>query len=145
MLTAHFIKLYEQQLGISAAPIPLAVMNVLKQQRWEGNIRQLSNVIRRWCLFGEHSDERDVAAWIEQPQKSIPSPELQDKTSSDVVFMHGTFREGTFDELDTIKTRLIREVLQKYNGNKTKAARHLGISYPGLLKMLKAMNGNSEI
>ena len=145
MLTAHFIKLYEQQLGISAAPIPPAVMNVLKQQRWEGNIRQLSNVIRRWCLFGEHSDERDVAAWIEQPQKSIPSPELQDKTSSDVVFMHGTFREGTFDELDTIKTRLIREVLQKYNGNKTKAARHLGISYPGLLKMLKAMNGESEI
>lgn len=139
LLAAHFIALYEQQLGTKSVPIPETIMTYLKRQRWEGNIRQLSNVMKRWCLFGEHSDYHDVAAWLEQPQYKNSSTD-QTATTDQTVFLHCDFHEGTFDELDAIKAKLIREVLHKYHGNKTKTAQHLGISYPGLLKMLKAMN-----
>lgn len=161
-LTAHFIALYEQQLGLQAVPIPPTIMNFLKEQPWEGNIRQLSNIMKRWCLFGEHSDGNDVAVWLSQTSlaesslaenslaggssrggsKTSPNGVNSSLSASD-AFLHGVFTKGTFEELNDIKERLIREVLKKYHGNKTKAAQHLGISYPGLLKMLKAMNGGN--
>lgn len=156
-LTAHFIALYEQQLGLQAVPIPPTIMSFLKEQPWEGNIRQLSNIMKRWCLFGEHSDGNDVAVWLSQTSlaesslaggssrggsKTSPNGMGSSLSASD-AFLHGVFAKGTFEELNDIKERLIREVLKKYHGNKTKAAQHLGISYPGLLKMLKAMNGET--
>jgi transcriptional regulator with AAA-type ATPase domain len=103
--------------------------------------------VKRWCLFGEHSDGNDVAAWLAQTSLVEGSKATTESTISTVsasdAFLHGVFTQGTFEELNDIKERLIREVLKKYHGNKTKAAQHLGISYPGLLKMLKAMNGGN--
>ncbi len=40
-------------------------------------------------------------------------------------------------ELENAKTGLIDRALKKYKGNKSKTAEHLGITYQGLLKMLK--------
>jgi len=47
------------------------------------------------------------------------------------------FNSGCLDELEDAKYWLINKALKTYNGNKTLAAKHLGISYQGLAYLLK--------
>jgi DNA-binding NtrC family response regulator len=152
-LVEHFIRLYERQLGLKAAPLPNDVQKFLMEQRWEGNIRQLSNVIKRWCLFGDDANVQDVSLWLQSPQSSrsaerqpterLQDAQLREQQPSGVIFQ-ALFANGTFEELERAKYQLIEMVLHKYHGNKSQAARHLGISYPGLLKMLKAKEAASQ-
>jgi len=42
-----------------------------------------------------------------------------------------------YQEIEDAKAWLIEKALLKYNYNKSQAAKHLGITYQGLLKFLK--------
>jgi len=47
------------------------------------------------------------------------------------------FQEGNLTELDEAKHWLIDKALTRFDGNKSQAARHLGMTYNGLLKLLQ--------
>lgn len=106
-------------------PIPEEIMYFLREFEWPGNIRQFSNFMKNWSIFGKEADLTEVKSWLNNGNS-------RNENSAEFKF-----KELNIQELERAKEWMVFKVLKKYNGNKSKTAEHLGLSYPGLLKMLK--------
>ena len=49
----YFFELFKEKYGRAMAPLSAEALDILKEYRWPGNIRELENVIKRIVLFGE--------------------------------------------------------------------------------------------
>ena len=52
----HFLEQADEELGKDVKHITAEALDNLKQHRWDGNLRELRNVIRRATLFAENQD-----------------------------------------------------------------------------------------
>jgi DNA-binding NtrC family response regulator len=95
------------------------VMNILTHYPWPGNIRQLRNVIERAVVLAK-SDHISMTDLPEEFHHHLQgaAPALGVKP------------------LKALERQAISEALQVFNGNKSKAARNLGISRKTLYKIL---------
>jgi len=125
VLIAHaflerFAREYDQPL-MSLTP---AAERTLRERRWPGNIRELRNVIERAVLLssGPAIDAADVA----EVAPSAPA-------SSGELPFPATLRE--------LNRAAVLRMLEICRGNKTEAARRLGISRPRLHRVLNRSNG----
>jgi len=130
-LVTTFREKFERQFGNRSEDVSTESMQLFINAPWPGNIRQLGNVMKRWVLFGP-----DVAMSELQntAESSVPAPVGRNSV------MHYAFVDGTMDEVELAKQHLVMTVMQRYNGNKSKSAKHLGLSYPGLLKILRRID-----
>ncbi len=135
ILLDYYIEKYENEFSRKAKEIPDELWEKIINYSWPGNIRQLTNFIKEWVLFGE-----DTLA--EENEEKL-FREASEKTGVKSVLKY-EFVNGTFSELEEAKRLLIRTILEKYNGNKSQAARHLGLTYQGLLKMLKKFDATDD-
>ncbi len=136
----EIIPLAEQFLIRSAAALKKPVRTLgesartlLRQYRFPGNIRELSNLIERAVLFCQGptleavnfpSDLHGVRQPSATPSPERPGPALD---AADPSLVQLSFRVGE-QSLNDLEDRIIAEVLQRSNGNKTLAAKHLGIT-----------------
>ena len=111
--------------------IPEEISDYIKCQIWDGNIRQFSNFIKNYCIFG-------TITRYKQPQSKLTN-RMDEISIIDPITQENSFEfeKGSFDELEEAKQWLIEKALNKFDGNKTLAAKHLGISYQGLAYLLK--------
>jgi transcriptional regulator with PAS, ATPase and Fis domain len=105
--------------------LPVQILRFIEEGEWPGNIRQLSHFIKNWCLF----ENKDSLI------KGFYNNGYSDASNGKGFSFK--FSEGNFSELQSAKIWLVEKALAKFNGNKAKAAEHLGITVPGLIKMLK--------
>lgn len=110
-LMAFFIKQANEELGKNVKGISSAASQRLKSQRWNGNLRELRNVVRRCVLFadGENIDLDDL------PVFTMPLKKTSSDTSEDWALRPENEKEQ------------IEAVLRKSRGNKTVAAKLLQI------------------
>jgi DNA-binding NtrC family response regulator len=87
----------------------------LRNYSWPGNIRELRNVVERGLLMS--ADQPTILP----PHLSLPTSPTAMPGSFNLSFDH----EPTMDE---VKEALVTKVLAAHGGNKSKAARALGIS-----------------
>jgi len=127
ILVEYFLNKYCNAYGKTVEFPDDNLITKLKNAEWPGNIRQFSNFMRNYVLFGEVSNLDEFNHWIKN-NKLMPDDDL-----------HFKFMKGTLEELEQAKYWLVQKILKKYNNNKSKAARHLGMSYPGLHGLLKKM------
>jgi len=121
LLANHFQNLYCRMFDKNIVSFSNEIWNYIENHNWEGNIREFSNFIKNYCIFGT----------ITQSKNYQISPLKNDLANS---FL---FNYGSLDELEDAKYWLINKALKTYDGNKTLAAKHLGISYQGLAYLLK--------
>ncbi len=119
LLANHFLNIYankyfKQQLGISPAAI-----NKMEQYYFPGNVRELQYTIERAVIM---SDNDEIAA-----NEIIFSPIENANTLPD---------ETTDLRLTTIERNTILKVIEKNNGNITKAAKELGLTRTALYRRL---------
>lgn len=121
-LVDYFIKRYCEQNGIESKRILAKALKLLVYNSWPGNVRELENVIERAVLLSPGSEIDPEALFPEQtlPEES-PEP-LQISTRLAV---------------QTLEREKIIEATQKARGNRSQAARLLGISRATLYKKLK--------
>ena len=100
-----------------------AFVHKLQQHPWKGNIRELKNVIERAVILADTRTDGST----ELTPDLLPY-EMQDGTS--------TADPGVIVELATLEQQHIRRVLRHTNGNKTEAARLLGIGLTTLYRKL---------
>ena len=107
---AFFVDQANEELGKTVKGISPKAINAMKQMRWNGNIRELRNVIRRCVLFaeGDYIEAEDLPVYGETATSSSMS-------NDDFALRPGNEREQ------------IEAALAKARGNKTVAARLLQI------------------
>ncbi|MCP4036915.1 MAG: sigma-54-dependent Fis family transcriptional regulator, partial [bacterium] len=94
--------------------------NRLSESRWEGNARELENVIERAVAFANN----DELGYDDFPECGPPSSEPERELSSSFL-EEAAEKEMTLSEL---ADRYTSQVLQRTGGNKARAAKILGIN-----------------
>jgi DNA-binding NtrC family response regulator len=98
----------------------------LQDWRWPGNVRELKNVIERACLLceGHLLTERDVhRALQERPRAAVPARRVPN--------------EAEEPQAPPPNEREVREALDETSGNKSLAARRLGVSRRTLYRLIE--------
>ena len=105
----------------------------MRQYHFPGNVRELSNLIERAVLFCQGSTLEAVnfpsdIQGIPLPFRTKPAGDLAPAVDpNDPMTTQIAFRVGE-ETLADLEDRIIAEVLQRSDGNKTLAAKHLGIT-----------------
>jgi len=127
LLIRHFIGRYSEKTDKKISGISRDAEELLLKYLWEGNVRELENIIERAItvtddeIIGTEDIPVEVKADIQRNPEEV-SPYQPELSLFDVERLH------------------IETVLKVSNNNKSKAARILGIDYTTLLRKLKAMN-----
>jgi DNA-binding NtrC family response regulator len=132
LLTAAFVRDSAARMGREITGVTTAAERILQQSPWDGNVRELRNVIERACLLsdGRILSERDVVAAMRATSSPIAPP----APVADLPV-----RPGDGDLLSTAQRDQIDRVLKRANGNKSEAARLLGISRRSLYRWLERL------
>jgi two-component system response regulator AtoC len=124
-LVDHFVKKLKKDLGTSAQSISEGAIQRLLEYHWPGNVRELENVIERSMVLatGPVLEAGDIKLDL------APKPR--------VAATDGFLPEGM--TLDDFERSIIREALHRANGNKSQAARLLGLTRNALRYRLSQM------
>lgn len=126
LLCNFIMRKYNKILNCTVQSLSSAAMDCLMNYSWPGNVRELENVIQRGLVLAEN---RTISR-EHLPVAVIGGPSSPSVTQSRV----GLSLKEAQKELEM---RLIRQALDVTNGNKTKAALLLEMSYPSLLGKIK--------
>ena len=98
--------------------ISSAAMQLLVSHYWPGNVRELQNVIERACALAQGGELQSADIQFDSPRNRGASPS---DAASDRFLPDGM-------TLDQWEDEMIRESLKRAGGNKSQAARLLGLS-----------------
>ena len=124
-LAYHFLYLFASKSRKKIERISPECISRLEQHKWNGNTRELRNVLERCVIL---ADGNEITSDL------LPF-EIQNATES---ASHG--RPFYKIDLNTVEKEHIRRVLEYTNGNKTKAAELLGIALTTLYRKLSSYN-----
>ncbi len=131
LLVHHFIERFSQDMGKSPPGYTAAFMDALVGHDWPGNVRELEKTIKRAIVLAQ--DER-----VLKPEH-LSADILSARQTSDASGV-APLRET----LASVECREIALALRLSRGNKSEAARRLGISYPNLLKKIRFFGLQSD-
>ncbi len=119
-LAEHFVRRFATEYEMEMPRLTPAAIQALRLHRWSGNIRELRNVLERAVLLCDGA--------------RIDVTDLTMDTGSTTAAAPGTL---PFPATLRVLTRAaVEEMLRLTDGNKSEAARQLGISRPRLLRLL---------
>jgi len=129
-LAEHFVKKLAADTGSPVESIGDAAIQKLIEYYWPGNVRELENVIERSLVLcaGKRLEAADI--------KLDAAPRT--RQPADESFLP----EGT--TLDEHEQSIIREALKRANGNKSQAARVLGLTRNALRYRLSQMGLDND-
>jgi two-component system response regulator HydG len=137
LLADHFLKLANHELGRSVTTFSPEVMECFMNYRWQGNIRELKNVVRRATLLTEGNEilMKALPLEISNFKNPVYDYSLQPEVSELRENKHDLKNAAQEAEYETIL-----KVLREVNFNKTKAAEILNIDRKTLYNKMKAIN-----
>jgi DNA-binding NtrC family response regulator len=113
LLADYFLKKYSAANGAKIAGFTKKASAKLMSLRWEGNVRELENVIERAVVLspGPYIDDTDIPSGAEQSAEE---------------FFAGASTD--FPTVEQLEKRYIQLILEKTGGRKDKAAQILGMN-----------------
>jgi two-component system response regulator HydG len=130
LLTKHFLEMFAAKNRKEIKGFTPKAMDNLIRYNWPGNVRELMNAVERAVVLTRSSylDEADFPFMTD----FLIENRQEDSIRSDARILQG---EAPLEE---IEKKAILNTLQAANGNKSEAARRLGITRKTLHKKLKA-------
>ncbi len=115
LLARHFLQIYNMELKKQVKGFTRAAQKALLNYHWPGNVRELSNCIERAMIFaeGDYLDRQDLV--LDAPRQ------VEDSTLRWEVPPEGI-------QLEAVEKQLLLSALKRAGGNKTRAARLLGLT-----------------
>ena len=138
VLAGTFLKQFADRHGLPVKEIEPAALRFLQSLPWPGNVRQLQHAIERAAIFCDGDAIR--VADFEMAGEARGAYHLDT-----VRVATAAPRDGSMKEVkDRMEADLIVDYLQRFHGNKKKAAEALGISRSYLYKRLAEINGSPD-
>jgi two-component system response regulator HydG len=132
-LTAAFVRDTAERLQKTVHGLTAAAERLLAGATWEGNVRELRNVIERACILvdGDFITERELAI-------SMPPANASARYAGAAGGAAGDAGEDAL--LVNVEREHIQRALVRANGNKKAAARMLGLSRRALYRRLERLD-----
>ncbi|SMC25623.1 two-component system, NtrC family, response regulator HydG [Desulfacinum hydrothermale DSM 13146] len=130
LLCQHFLSLYGQKNNRRVKGLTPQVMDIFMRYDWPGNVRELENVLERAVILmrGEYVTERELPLHLQKLSRDLTEPVAAASASPDM---------DSSLTLAQMEKRMILRVLEETGGNKSEAARRLGITRRTLKLKLK--------
>jgi two-component system nitrogen regulation response regulator GlnG len=142
LLADYFMAKHSNNLGVRNPGILPEAKKIMESYHWPGNVRELANTIEKCLIFskGRPVDEEEVWHLV-----SGTEMDAGDNAESLDVSVKKWVREKLNQNQNNLLERLtarierltLAETLATCNGNRSLAAKRLGLSRPTLLKMIK--------
>jgi transcriptional regulator with PAS, ATPase and Fis domain len=125
LLVEHFLQKYNKKAKKNITDISPQAMKALADYDWPGNIRELENTIERAVVLskGNGIDIEDIMYHGISAASSLFS-----------------FADGKFKPLEDVEKEYIKAVLRDHHGNRSRAAKTLGIDRKTLWAKIKKYN-----
>ncbi|WP_099351838.1 sigma-54 interaction domain-containing protein [Fredinandcohnia onubensis] len=134
-LAEHLLHKINQDYGRTVEGLTDGAINYLYEYDWPGNVRELENVLGRAVIFMNYQ-ERLIDIKHVQPLHS-----LNEKVPAKQLLAATEIKDVPLTELvEKYEAEVIAEVLKLNGGNKTAAAKSLGISLRSLYYKLEKYN-----
>jgi DNA-binding NtrC family response regulator len=113
LLVRHFLRRFNEKNGLAVSIDPAAV-RLLQQLQWPGNVRELENTVNRLAIFAPTGEI--TLADVEAERERLPQGEEASVAVS-----------AAPDRLLELERQHILQILKQTGGNRSEAARRLGI------------------
>jgi two-component system response regulator AtoC len=145
ILAYHYIEEFNNKFNKKVKGFSEKSEEILKQYSWPGNVRELKNIIERVMIMqnvrGVIKPDNLPAEIIEETPKNSIGMQLDDSISLDSAYPVD-YKVLINSVTNTFRNRVLSKVLELSKGNKTAAAKKLGISRYALIRELKKLELN---
>lgn len=131
LLARHFAAELGKELRGREATLSEASVQALRSHRWPGNVRELENTIERACILADSAEL--------QPKDLGLHADTREATAFGFD-LSGTLNEAAERAVRMVERQKIADALAQCDGNKTRAAEVLAVSYKTLLTKIKDYN-----
>ncbi len=140
-LAKHFIGRLSQEMEIPAPDFTDEALSLLSAHSWQGNVRQLRNLLQRTLIFnrGAAINGQDIVRAMHtgaDSQAAVLSSAVATPALAEYVrqFLSSNTGDNAFDSLmDEMGALVVKEALTLCGGNRSRTAKILGLSRPTLL------------
>ncbi len=143
VLANHLLRKLAEDLGRPVPTLADDAIRGLARYRFPGNVRELGNILERAlvrCRFGV-IDLQFLDIGIHEPRSSVAA---LGRTERAPLPERRFLPEGVPIDLSSLERLAIQEALRRENGNRTRAARVLGISLRTLRNKLREYRERSD-
>jgi DNA-binding NtrC family response regulator len=133
LLARHFAAQLGRELRKREATLTDEAVAALYAHSWPGNVRELENAIERACILADSTALNAADLGLAASARGADN----DDESRAVYDLSGTLAESADRAVRAVERRKITEALRVHEGNKTRAAEDLGVSYKTLLTKIK--------
>ena len=126
ILANHFMNRYAKEAKKNFTELDGAAVKQLCAYDWPGNVRELGNVIERAVVLG-----RGPRLTVED----LPSAIIASAASAPQSVNARSYREA----MESHRRELVLAALERYHGNRTAAARALGLHEKYMFRLLKSL------
>jgi DNA-binding NtrC family response regulator len=124
-IAGHYVRQYAQMFQKPVSRIDPDAIRVLQRQPWNGNVRELENIIQTATILATGASIR-----VEDLPFRAPA--------ANVVSIRDYETNGSFEEMiRDYKVKLAETAIRENNGNKSQAARSLSISRAYLHRLIR--------
>jgi len=133
-LVRYFLQVFGKKYSREGLTVTPALLGIFEEYHWPGNIRELENIIERLVIFsrGRIIDVDDLAlAGVRIGER------IEKKAEPITSYGPLTQKDGTPLSLNEMEKIHVLSVLEQTGGNRSEAARILGIDRKTLRQKLK--------
>jgi two-component system response regulator HupR/HoxA len=132
VLALAFLENRQGENGQQMRELGPGVEALLRGYSWPGNVRELQNEIARIvALYGDHPR---LERWM------LPEKIFFDRTELDAENGSRPLSGKLQQAQEDLERRMIRHALMRFQGNRSRCARSLGISRQGLLNKIQRLD-----
>jgi DNA-binding NtrC family response regulator len=121
-IARHFLSEFGSKHGKSFTGFSVETEGYLKNHQWQGNIRELRNLVERGILVGQGPELTPQDLGLEGGFEGVPQQSAEGDSGIPTLPDEGL-------DLQALEEHYLKEALKKAGGNETKAAKLLRMSY----------------
>lgn len=132
LLASDFLKWFAAQDGREGMSFDAAAERAITSNPWPGNVRELQNRVQRAVIMADGKKIRCADLEI--------SPTSASETATGNDSQSGNLK----DARETLERELVRQALERTNGNVSAAAKDLGVSRPTIYELMNKLGISKE-
>jgi nitrogen regulation protein NR(I) len=142
ILAEYFLKRYSKEMAVNSPGLTQEAIQVMESYSWPGNVRELANTVQKALIFSRgapiSSEEISEAIRIDTEGRETWDQSHLDSMQEWIKRSLNSGQENVFvDMIDEFSRIVMTEALSMTGGNRSQAAKLLGLSRPTLLAKIE--------